>query len=496
MKAGIKATVKILAFVIALALLLYGINGILLPKYSLANAAFPATSTYRGFYAMKRDTVDVLFFGSSYGVNGFSPQEIYERYGIRSYNLSSEQQSPFLSYYWLKEALRYQHPSVVVMEGRFLRSWHPENPVNTTEGLIRKCLDPMRLSPVKAEAINSLCAVDGSQIKSSWYLTNIRFHDRWKSLNKTDFDQREDAGLLLKGWVPGNGGTLREYTPLANPGEGQAIELDSLMTEYFIKMSELCKQNGIRFIVINVPSAGFSAGIYYAYRNLCRENDVDYYELSEETEWNKLNIELPSENPVGHGNLRGNIKVSRYTGELLRDRYHVLPAADPQYEDSKQAYEHMKMSSRLKEVTNPDEYLSLLKDPDYMVFISVKEEASSALRESTKKSLQELGLKKEWDAETDFRKSYIGIITDEGITEETGEAIRAAGRFRNKNNSYEVTSIGYGKEGEPCSSIIIDGKEQSVNSRGLNIVVYDTVLRKVIDSVTFDTYSDSSAKRK
>lgn len=494
MKAKVKSIIRILAFIFVLASLLFSINNVLVPKYYLSNSTWPTTSTYQTFYSMKRDSIDVLFFGSSYGVNGFIPLEIYKQYGIRSYNLCSEQQSVFLSYYWLKEALRYQRPSVVVLEGRFLRSWHSENPVNTTEGLIRKCLDPMRLSPVKIEAINELCNIDKTQIKSSWYLTNIRFHNRWKSLNEIDFCNTMHSQLM--GWAPGNGGLLNEYSPFVDLDNEEVIELDQLMIEYFEKMAELCKQNGIRFVVVNVPSNGFRPAVYHAYKNLCQKYNVDYYELAKKEVWEEMGIELPHDNPVGHGNIWGNIKVSRYVGTLLKKIYNISQVIDPQYEDGRYFYEHIVTRCRLHEVMDIDEYLSLLNDSDLMLFISVKDEASKALRDSTKRCLQDLGFKKEWNAETDFRKGYIGVKTDEGVTEETGTKIKISGRFRNKNNSYEITSSGNKTEGVINSSIILDGKEQAVNSRGLNIVVYDAVLHRVIDSVAFDTYCDSAPKRK
>ena len=65
------------------------INQILMPKYIMKNSTWPTTSSYHQFYEMEKDSVDVLFFGSSVAVNAFSPQEIYNQYGIRSYNLGS-----------------------------------------------------------------------------------------------------------------------------------------------------------------------------------------------------------------------------------------------------------------------------------------------------------------------------------------------------------------------------------------------------------------------
>ena len=47
------------------------------PKYTYQNSSYPTTSTFEGFYKMKRDTVDVLILGSSVAVNAFDPQQLY-----------------------------------------------------------------------------------------------------------------------------------------------------------------------------------------------------------------------------------------------------------------------------------------------------------------------------------------------------------------------------------------------------------------------------------
>ena len=57
------------------------------------NRYYSAASTYGGFYHMRKNTVDVLFLGTSNTYCAFSPDELYRRYGIRSYNLAGSQQS-------------------------------------------------------------------------------------------------------------------------------------------------------------------------------------------------------------------------------------------------------------------------------------------------------------------------------------------------------------------------------------------------------------------
>ena len=143
MKKHVGFWIRAVALVLLVAVGMAGINQLLEPEYFITNP-WPTTATFVGFYEMERDTVDVLFLGSSHAAAAFSPQELYDGYGITSYNLGSEQQNLLITYYWLKEALRYQSPKVVVLDCLMLFSYMPSEVLNTTEGFARKAIDPMR----------------------------------------------------------------------------------------------------------------------------------------------------------------------------------------------------------------------------------------------------------------------------------------------------------------------------------------------------------------
>lgn len=481
---NIKSMTRAAVFIIVLVLILCGINAFLMPKYYLSNTYWPTTASYRAFYEMEKNSIDVLFLGSSYCVNSFSPMEIYNQYGIRSFNLGSEQQSIFLSYYWLKEALRFQSPSVIILEEYFLKGINPNEPINMNEGLIRKGLDPMRWSDVKLEAVKELCLLDQKQNIKSWIFTNIRFHDRWKELEETDFTI--DPNIIysqLMGWAPGTDG-YRGFEPFTFSEEEQPTLLEPLMVEYFIKMAHLCEENGIQMVLVGVPSDAADAKLSCSLSKIAKENSVDYIEMSEETTWAEIGYRSPTENPVGHGNVWGNIKTSQYIGCLLKEKYNVSSVTDIQYERKKNSYEHVINSYRLKETQNIDEYLTYLKDDDFYVFIAVSGDIVNGLQDTTKETLKDLGLEHEWNRDTDYQKSYIAVKSDEGVFEELGDWLETTGDFRKKRDKYSIASFGH--EDGARASIIINGTEYSKYKKGMHIVVYDTTKCKVIDYVIFD----------
>lgn len=107
--------VRLIVFLLVILLVIGGLNELLKPKYYYTEI-WPTTNTYLDFYKLEKNSVDVLLFGSSHAVTAFNPQVLYDNYGITSYNLGCEQQSPLITYYWLREALKYQTPKVVIID--------------------------------------------------------------------------------------------------------------------------------------------------------------------------------------------------------------------------------------------------------------------------------------------------------------------------------------------------------------------------------------------
>jgi hypothetical protein len=487
--------VRGLLFLLVLAASLYFINEMLMPKYILKNSTWPTTSSYNQFYQMENDSIDVLFFGSSVAVNSFSPQEIYNEYGIRSYNLGSEQQSIFLSYFWLKEALRFQSPQVVVLDTRYLFEIHGDSPVNTTEGLTRKCLDPMRWSEVKREAVSDLCAMDETQSEISYYLKNIRYHARWAELEEYDILRHETRYSGLKGYAPIASYGGDSYAPYEFAGDTEARQQPhEVMQVYLDKTVELCRDAGITLVLVSLPGNPMNDAYNNTLKEYAQDKGIDYCNMCETEIYASIGAVLPRENAIGHANLWGAIKTSRYVGGLLADRYQVAAVWDEQYEATKEYYDHIVKNCELTHITDMGEYLRVISDDGYTVFIAARDDATQGLSDEIKEGLKSLGL--QTDLSGKYRWSYAAVISPEnGVSESLTETKPASlnGSIRNQYTLYTVTSCGW--TAGNTSSINIDGGEYCRNTRGLNFVIYDNSLMKVIDRVTFDTWGECGAAR-
>lgn len=137
-------------------------------------------------------------------------------------------------------------------------------------------------------------------------------------------------------------------------------------------------------------------------------------------------------------------------------------------------------------------YLEEINDPRYIIFMSVKEEGTNALTKEIKAGLEKLRLKT--DLTGQFGRSYYAVISGDEIIEEISDIkLEAGGTVMDADISYSVVSAGY--DCGCVSSIIIDGKEYSINSRGINIVIYNNETNQVVDTVCFDTSENLSEDR-
>ena len=152
------------------------------PKWHREGAWEPVTEIHDGFYALKRDSLDVAFIGSSQIFTSINPLLIWKEYGIFSYDMTSSVQRIWISKYYIQEVLKYQSPKVIVLE---VMEFSDESP--NDENRNRKALDYMKFSKEKIDAIRESIKGCPDETMISYIFPFIRYHERWNSLTSEDF---------------------------------------------------------------------------------------------------------------------------------------------------------------------------------------------------------------------------------------------------------------------------------------------------------------------
>lgn len=502
MKKTLKFMLRVGGLFFVVAVLYLAAADLLMPKFM--QDLWHATRTVNGFYAEEKDSLDYLFLGSSQTATSITPMEMYEKYGITGYNLSTEQQNLVLSYYLMKDALRYQKPKVVVLDTLFLFQFYGETPVNMNEMAIRKVIDAMLWSSVKMEAIRDICDLVPEQHSAlSYYFTPIRYHERWKEIDKSDFYYyMMDKRNTLKGYAVYDHVEPTDHFGFTTGETDECAEFVDMMETYFDKLARLCEEKGIELLLIKTPRPGASSWgekRHNACEALAQEYGLTFIDFNtadmlEELGWDSRQ----DSGDVSHVNMYGASKLSDYMGNYLAEHY-ALPdrrgeEVYSRWEEDLAEYHTELQNYRITHCEVLEEYLEMINQEQYTIFLSVKTDASVGLTEKAVENLNKLGFGA--DLSTFFNCSYIAVRDGAVIHEEVSadSSLSWSGSV-NSWTRYKVTSAG--KNFGNVSSIILDDEEYSVNKAGLNFVVYDNHRNIVVDSVCFGTYqSEVTVKRK
>jgi hypothetical protein len=318
--------IRVACFVLLTGFIVSIVNYILSPK-KYYDDEWPTTATYKGFYQMQKDTIDVLFLGSSHAASSFNPQEVYNSYGIKSYNIGCEGQSVLVSYYWLKEAIKYQSPKFVVFDTFMLFDHNDDNPLNSSEACTRMAIDAMNMSTVKLNAANDICKYDNSQSFYSYIFKNIRFHSRWTMLKEQDFNYKNlEKHYELKGYTVL---THRIGNPYYEPNsESDYVscgyeEMLPLMEMYLDKIVDLCNENNISLILVKTPIYKWESERHNTLERYASEKGIYFYDFNDIQVYEDsglVYLDDMSDND-GHSNIWGAQKMSTYIAGLLYNSF-------------------------------------------------------------------------------------------------------------------------------------------------------------------------------
>ena len=427
-------------------------------------------------------------------MTSFVPQELYNQYGITSYNLSTDEQGVVTSYYWLKEALRYQSPKAVVLECYFCFPYYVDEPLNSDETATRKAFDFMKWSPVKAEAVRTICELDEKQDVWSYYLPHLRYHERWllDGFDRNDYTYRTMVGRSeLKGYSPLRfylGEKGEDFEPHDMEADADCAQMAPVMREYLDKINELCKERGISLILTITPAVSANIEMCKAVQTYADENGCDFISFNEQNVYRQMDYQMEKDNcDDGHPNLWGAVKITDYMGGVLNDRFGIEGRTAAQWEETKEDYDFIRDSCDLIHLGEIAPFLSQLYHEQYTVVITYQND-SYALGEPEIEALQQLGLTADLIGQDGC--NYLAVISEGRVLTEqlTFEDIKyqcalADGQLplyavsgRNDWGGY-YCEIGIGEEAEPYYC----------ENGGLNVVVYNRKNRRLVDSRWYDT---------
>lgn len=362
------------SYILILLILLYfvylNITKIYIPKNDFGY------SQITSYYEQPKNIVDVIFIGSSQIFTEIDNGILFDEYGITSFNLASGNQNVCTSYYYLKEALKYQKPKLVFVD---LYSLFLNDNANSFLDDVFAGISGLRNTPLKYEFIFD--SIIPTKYKILYFFGLPVFHDR-KDLTFRDFTNNNGYKYWenTKGYVPFKEKlvlTEKEYTK-----HNISAKVSDYKLSYFRKIIELCNDNNIQLIFFKTPiydpdSQGFrlSYNALKKYVNLeYINNDVYFLDMNEKTKNIGLDYKTDFNDEV-HLNFLGANKFTNYIGKLIKNSFNI---EDRRNEKNIESYNIISMYN--KELNNDyrlvfekdfNNYINLLNNANYYIIMSV-----------------------------------------------------------------------------------------------------------------------------
>lgn len=483
-----KILLKVIAFFAIFAIIFSALGSFFQPIWLSWNNFY----TTKGFYKEPKDSIETVFLGASTVVNSISPTELYRDYGMCAYNLATEQQPILASHYWLEEAYRLHSKTLkyAVLDVSLLRA-------ATKESLYHKAIDNMQFSSVKVRAIFD--HKEGIKSTLFYFSPFITYHERWKSINKTDFTK------YTKDPVNGTRGYNYEdlvyaeemglySTKSKNPilsSEVSKIDFFPKSLVYFEKLVKFCKEKSITLIPIKIPASNWNSALHNQTVELLNKYDLDFIDLNFDPIYSELGyIHAYDTKEGGHLNYYGAKKVTNWLGKYLTENYDITDVRD----DKKYDYlkDHLKEYNNrvikkveLKASDNIASYLKTAATKNNTVFITINNKAVKHLSLEYRYYFKNLGLNKLSNLKDN--QNYIAVLSNGKVIKEYTNKNKEDLTYKSKvgDIKFSLTS------GKNLSSCIINGKENSKNLSGINVTVYNNFINEVIDTSVFDTAKEA-----
>lgn len=341
---------------------------------ALSNLLRDRETTLSCMYSEPDDSLDVLIVGSSHVNSGYIPNLLWQENGASACNVFSWSQPMWISYHYIKEALKTQSPSVIVLEMFGMTYGHstimPEE-IDRTNYLNSFTIDP-GLNFLEMTRTVEFCGLDLRSYED--FLNLPRFHTRWKMLNAEMFTyDPHDERDPLKGYGLSMTSAAQ---PVPSFSEQPAFEPYEYCVEYLEKITALCEKNDIQLIFTVTPYVynETEQGIFRWIDEYAQAHGIPFLNYNGE-DGRRIGIDYETDlSDWGHVNFFGAQKLTMDLCAFLRDTAE-FPARG-EHKNAEQLDEDLLYYERVLEVQpllvekDPAEWLRMAAaDPDLTVFL-------------------------------------------------------------------------------------------------------------------------------
>lgn len=369
----IRKLMRAICFCLLFVILFVFLSGAFIPRTGTTEDGMESriSKAYRG---EPRDSIDTVFIGNSDIYRAISPVDLFHQTGITSAIAGRPNKQLSEVPGDIRDILRYQNPKTIVLETDCMFSG--TNPgfkkgispleaeaakVDVAGRTPSKATDadvagqaPSKATNAPQQNIFAKCKAllqegDSAFLAALNYkFPLVKYHDNWKHLKLTTFLQpRGKYHFSNKGMAYAN--TVKAY-PFGNEymqlSGGKHAMLSEEKLDQFQKIYDLCDRNGIRLVLLTVPSANtWNKGKSDTVKQLAKKYDLTYYDYNRQLPAG-FNWVTDSKDGGNHLNYAGASAVTKDLAKKLTDDLTMNPTSltKEQKQQWKKDYEHFHKS--------------------------------------------------------------------------------------------------------------------------------------------------------
>ena len=283
----------------------------------------------KGFYLEQKDSVDVLFVGASEVYSGFSSPYAYSKYGFTSYPLATQSNTMFNYLACVKEAVRTQHPKLLVIE--INGALYDNDTFVNNDSSLRNVSDNLPLNASKVELVKKIATSD----EAEYYFPIIKYHSVWENFpegvnwNLSIIMSKLRGYNLLKGTKSKT--TIFHYKNKIYNNEldnfNENIPMEKEYEQALVELLEYCKNNDLNVLFTRFPHIiaknnldRYQRSLYA--KEIIKEYGFDYIEFDDK--FDEIGIDYKHDfYNIEHLNLYGQIKLTDYLSRYLIENYNL-----------------------------------------------------------------------------------------------------------------------------------------------------------------------------
>lgn len=305
---------RLICFACVTGLLLSYAGYVLTPKHDYGICSM------MNLYRQPEDSVDVLAVGTSLAYSGINTNVLWREYGIAAYNLCSAEQPFWVSYYTIREALKTQHPKLILLDAKpaiYTRDYSKRG---------RTILSTFGIRGIENRIGAILACVEKPRDAVSYILGLPEVHSNYAKVKASDFVLPPDnggRGEVWKGYIESDAVEKHQKPSLVYNDVRRTM--NEREEEYARKIFELARQENIPLLLIGLPNPDYANDhMYYnSLWSVAAEYGISGISYNDPN----LRFGLRYSSDFAdwqHLNVKGSMTFSRKLGEDLQEMF-ALP---------------------------------------------------------------------------------------------------------------------------------------------------------------------------